>query len=112
MADITAHSGRDLNYVSANVRIKYRDSDGVVREYTKADLLADTAKQTEILTKIGIVGATRIENRKLNYSVNGSSQVLDTAGGVYQSTWKTGTKIAYTTTPYQSSLFIDAGATA
>lgn len=106
-----AHNGRDLEYVGADVKVRFRDADGVVRTYTKAQLDADAAKETEILTAMGISGTT-ITQQTTAYDVDESSNVLDEDGNILANTWATGKKRRVTTKDVNTNLFNDLGATA
>ena len=108
MPDITAY-GTDsltLDYVSNNVKVRFIESDGTVNEYSKGDLDGNSAKETEILNKMGLLAASR-QNLQLDYARDGSQNPLDTAAGIYANTWKNGTTLDYADTRYNSNLFLD-----
>ena len=109
MATFTFNS-RTYDYRSANIKVKYRDADGVVKTAGPTELDASSgALRTTLLTKAG-VAATTVRNRKTGYSKNGSNQVLDTGGGVYVNTWTGGTQPAYTTAAINANFLIDTPA--
>lgn len=104
MPDITAHNSRDLDYVG-EVKVRFIESDGTVNTYTKTELLANTSKQTEICTAMGIAAATESQV-PLDYAKSGND-VLDEDDNVYTTTWKTGKAIKYAETDYNSNIFLD-----
>lgn len=110
MPDVS-HNGRELNYVSPNMIIRYKKTDGTIVEVKKADLLGDTALQTEILSKMGIA-TTTIQGIETDYTKDGSQNPLDTDSGIWTQTWTTpGKKLAYDSTNYNTGVFLDTGAT-
>lgn len=103
-------NSRTLDYRSANIKVKYRDTDGIVKTAGPTELDASSgALRTTLLTKAG-VAATTTKARKTGYSKNGSQQVLDTGGGVYVNTWTGGTQPAYTTVLTNTNFLADTTA--
>lgn len=94
-------NSRDLEPVSANLRVRYRDTDGVVKTHTAATLTAATA----LLNTLGFSAATA-STMRTGYAKSGA-MFLDANDGNYQTTWVTGVAPKYATELYNSILFTD-----
>lgn len=106
MPDITVNT-RDLDFVSANVKVRLRDpATGKPTVYSSAEILADNTVET-VLTDLVAPSANTEVAKKTAYAVDGGGNVLDTEDNIYANTYATGKSIKYTTTDYNSNLFLD-----
>lgn len=105
-----AHNGRDFEFVGANTKVRFRDPDsGKMVEYTKTEILADSAIETKVLA-ITDPDAPTIEARKTGYK-NGIADPHDTEGGSFKTTWTAGKILDYDTQDYNSNFLKDLGLT-
>ena len=102
MPDLT-HNGRNLDVVSANVKVKYRNASGKVVIADQASIISNSAT-------IGPITELSIDTNELiidNYD-GGTGNPQDTDGGNYLTTWTTaGKEVAYTGILYNTNFLLE-----